>query len=635
MTQVQRQRPASAGTLGVGLFVPEERWGWEYVDVEPADFDPGPEPEWAEPPPPDLHDLAMRHAAARERLPMRIALTGVVLLVAVLAGSGVIALVGLLAGGAWAALPLVLPKRRMEQAGAAWQHHRAAQYAAYEQHCRQRADWIAARHRDEAWRQGTAARFRPLTVGRVASRVDVFGDTTDGWASLLTTFGSSLLQRRTGIVLLDLSGEHVAGALIELARARGFTSTHVRLPTEWDRIPQLHGLTPDEAVDLLAEVTRGPWPKPDRPDDRRLHADLIRTVAEQLDGPLTFRRIAAGLRVLLRTYHSGTEHVLADAEVDRLTDHVDGVGRTERVQSELHALTMMLSDLYADAQDATTADPLAASCALTVIETESSRRRKKALDRFLFHRILHDLSTGGIAAGTVLVVAGAENLDLESLEALARQARRAGIRLVLFMEKLRDEMSHLLGRSNSATIFMRLGNQDEALVAANHVGKGHTFVLSQLTEQVGRAFTEGDSQAVGTQDGESAGTVHTSGTTSGTGTSSGSSRQIGAGGGNPVTGNVGTNSSSSSSTSRAESLTRSRSRTWQQTLSYSSSLSDSSSTTTARSYDFEREPTEFQSLAQTAFILVEPTASGRRVLMGDCNPGISLLERTARTPDST
>lgn len=639
---MERSQPRSTAHGGAGdreqaslesrLFVATERWGWEYLDVAPAAFDAGPDPEWFEPPPPDLSELSEQYSDARAQLPKRAAITVGVTIVVLFMSPG-LALCALLVGGLWSAVPVLLPTRRMQQVNKEWQKHCAAERAAFETHCHQRAAWIADHQRQDELRLATATRFQPLRLESAASRVDVFGDTSDGWASLLTTAGSSLLQSGNDIVLVDFSGEHVADALNALARARGFGTSHSTLPAESDRFPLLNGLTAHEVAELLAEVARGPWPKGEHPDHRGLHAELIRTVAELLDGPLTFRKLAAGLRVLRRTYHPDHE-VLTDAEIGRLTDHVDSAGQTERVQTELHLLTTTLDDLFAGARE-TEADHVAwPRSSLTVLTTDTDHRRKKTLDRLVFHRILHDLTAGQFGPGTVLIVAGVESLDLESLEAIARQARRSNVRLVLFMEKLRDELTHLLGRSGSATIFMRLGNKDEALEAAKHLGQGHKFVLSQLTSQVGNAFTRGDSDSIGTQDGEAVGKTTTHGTATSTGTSSGTSQQIDDCFGIPMnqgprTTNSGSNSSVSASSSRAESVTQSRSKTWQRTVSISDTLSQSSSETLVRTYDFHREPTEFQGLAPTAFILVEPAASGRRVVMGDCNPGLSLLDRAA------
>lgn len=628
-------RNAPRASLEASLFVPAERWGWEYLDVRPAVVDAGPEPQWVEPPPPDdlLDDLAGQQAEARADMAKRIGITvGVAFLSLVLVGSGGLALLALLAGGAWTAVPIMLPARRMKREHNAWQARCAAEYAAFQVHLQQRHAWIATRHRDEHARVASTSRFRDVTLQSAATRVDVFGDTIDGWASLLTTAGSSLLQSGNPVVLLDLTGEQVGVGLVDLAAARGIDTVHHTLPRDAAGFALLEDLTADEVAELVAEVARGPWPKGE--DLRGLHTDLLRAVTERLDGPITARSLAAGLRVLRRVHSPEQDDALSDAEYARISNHVDSAGQTERVQTELHGLTTVVDALV-------TGDTARAAFRyhhLTVLGTDIDRRRKKSLDRLAFHRILRDLAAGKITRGTVLMVAGSENLDLESLEALASQARRGGVRLVLFMEKLRDELAHLLGRSGSATIFMRLGNFDEAHAAAEHVGRGHQMLLSQLTTQVGDSFTQGDSEAVGTQDGENEGATTTTGTSTSSGTSSGESRQhetdhfgVPSGTGQPSS-TSGSTSGVSSNTSRAETVGRSRSRTWQSTVNYSEQVTRSTGETYGRSYDFHTEPTEFQSLAPTAFVLVEAVSSGRRVVLGDCNPGISLLGQTALPP---
>lgn len=633
------QDPQAPVMIDARLFVAHERWGWEYLDVRRQTPDVGPEPQWIEPPQPVglMDDLADQQAEARARLPKRACITvGVAVLALAVLGSGSFALLALLGGGAWAYLPVMLPARRLKQTEQAWQAHCAAEHAAFLAHLQQRSGWIAQRQRDEEVRLANAARFRDVALESRPARVDVFGDTSDGWASMLTTVGCSLLRSGSAVLLLDLTGEHVAGGLVDMARGKGFETTHLTLPDEAARVRLLDDLPAHEIGELLAEVARGPWPTGG--DDRGLHADLVRAVAERLDGSVTVQRLGAGLRVLRRVHSTAHEQLISDAELARLADHVDSVGQTERVQFELQALTTVVDSLaVGDHVDGGTA-PLSGRSHLRVLTTDTDPRRKKALDRLLFHRVLRDLSAGALAPGTVLVVAGTDSLDLESLETMARQARRGRVRLVLFMEKLRDELKHLLGRSGSATIFMRLGNAGEAQLAAEHIGRGHKLVLSQLTTQVGDSFTQGDSESAGTQDGETIGTTTTDGTSTSTGISTGESVQrdpdrLGLSlEGGQRTSSGGSNSNVSSSTSRAESISRSRSKTWQTTANYSEQVSRSTGETYARTYDFHTEPICFQDLAPTAFVLTEPGASGRRVVMGDCNPGISMLARNALPP---
>lgn len=405
------------------------------------------------------------------------------------------------------------------------------------------------------------------------------------------------------------------------------------LPAESGCFPLLDGLTVDEIAELVAEVARGPWAG--GKDDRGLHADLIREIAELFDEPITVPRLAASLRVIRGRYAPDRETALTDVEFARLSGLVEQAGATERDRAEIHLLSTVLDALAPES--ATVPRPPRWS-RLTIVATDADTRRKKALDRLLFHRVLRDLSGGRIRGHTVLMVAGAASLDLESLETMAREARRCGVPLVLLMEKLRDELTQLLGRSGSATIFMRLGNADEARAAATHIGRGHKLVLSRLTEQVGRSLTTGSAESVGAQDGEHIATTTTTGTTTSSERSTGMSRErhpdrfglpMGHG---PRTVHDGSTSGVSSSTSRAESVGRSRSRSWQTTVRYSAQVAGSTSETYGRTYDFHTEPTEFQDLAPTAFVLVEPGAAGRRVVMGDCNPGIALLDGLSLPP---
>jgi hypothetical protein len=227
---------------------------------------------------------------------------------------------------------------------------------------------------------------------------------------------------------------------------------------------------------------------------------------------------------------------------------------------------------------------------------------------------LQELQSRETTGREVIVVAGADQIALEALEAMARQARRAGIQLVFLVHHLRDDMQKLLGGSGSISLLMRMGNGDEAATAAEFVGRGFKFVLSQLTEEMGKTFTDGTSST----DGGSSSTSRTRGYSYG-GNSSHSFGGDGKG-----------SSSSGSSWNRNFSTSTSREQNWSDTKSQSEATSRSEGQTMARVYEFQIEPTALQSLAPTAFVLVEAAPGGRRVVMGDCNPGIALLDRVAR-----
>ena len=199
----------------------------------------------------------------------------------------------------------------------------------------------------------------------------------------------------------------------------------------------------------------------------------------------------------------------------------------------------------------------------------------------------------------MLVIAGADRMSRDSLEALTRQARRAEIRLVLLLEHLRGEIQQLLGNANSAAILMQLGNAQEAAAAAEFIGRGHKFVLNQITRQVGKTFTKGTGQTWGTSDSQN--------TTKST-------------------------SNGSSDWSRSTSFTESRSRTWQDSANKSVADSTTDGETASRVYEYTMEPTTIQSLPPTAFVLIETGALDRRVTVGDCNPGIILMDRVSPDP---
>jgi hypothetical protein len=130
--------------------------------------------------------------------------------------------------------------------------------------------------------------------------------------------------------------------------------------------------------------------------------------------------------------------------------------------------------------------------------------------------------------------------------------------------------------------------------------------MSQLTKQVGTTLTEGTSSSKGGS--------HTTGT----------NRGYTSGGGFSSTPDGGM--SSSSNWSRTRGSSESRSRTWQDSVSNSMSRSDSSGWTDQRVYEYAVEPTVIQGLEPTAFLMVEVGPAGRRAVLGDCNPGLALIE---------
>ncbi|MFX0574564.1 hypothetical protein [Nocardia nepalensis] len=456
---------------------------------------------------------------------------------------------------------------------------------------------VAEHDRREQERVESTVLWHPVRPEHRWGQVNVFGGTVDGWSSLLATLGLSLLSDGAGLLVLDFTERGVASDLAGLARTAGFAVRVDRVPA--DGVVAVGGLSPAEAGELVSEVLAGVrGGQPDTVRARAVDAELIEAVTACLETPRTFERIAAGLALLRRTLDVEEQTCLSAQEVRKLSRVTEIVGSTSSAAEELRFLASSMQSLARLPTARLSIGSMWPQAGLRVIETaEANARRKDLLDRFAFFRMVNEVRATVSAPADAVVVAGADHLGAAELEVLARHAGRVGMRLIVMSEHLRGEQAQLLGAAGSAAVLMRLGHAGEAAAAADFVGRGHRFVWSQLTEQIGRSFTDGVSDTAG----------------------------------DSVTSTVTDNSSP---TSAGSSDSRSRAMTWSQTTSWSWSRNSSTAHTWARAYEYVVEPTVFQSLPATAFVWVETGGRGRRVVAGDCNPGIALLDRVARGPQA-
>ncbi|WP_163549547.1 hypothetical protein [Candidatus Frankia nodulisporulans] len=631
------QPDALGRELVARIFSPAERWGWEFAPAHP----PVPHPEAHQPPsqfpvpPPDLRGLEFRRQYLARKV-WKPAVGGLLTLSGLGAlgespGGGLFILIIGVALIVWYVLPLTALSRQKKEYLAAYeaelarrQHEFQGVYAAWQQRVHQHDE--AERHR-----VATAMDFYPLDPLGPA-RVDVFGGTGAGWTSILATGGASLLGGGAGILLLDLSEQSVGAGLVMLANeaanaAAQASPVEVReLPAALERLGLLDGLEPREIAELLADAfdadRRGGG-------DRALRAidvNILRVATSSIHAPVTFARLAAALRILDNQSTAIHEGVFDAYEIDALQQRLHDLGQREWTAEQIGFLRTELETL-AGAEPATAAatskaaevDPAARwwpRGGLRVLGTtsagrDSSARRKLLIDRVLVQTLLYRLRNDARGmdgdVGDVAVIAGADQLGQETLTALTQQAERAQVRLILLFKSLSNDAQALIGTGHSAAIFMRLGNAREAAAAAEHIGRGFRFVLSQVTNQVGTSFTEGFANSYGEQDG----TSYTEGT--------GGSRGLGAGG-------------HTSGDNWNQSTTTSHSASWTNTVNVSNTVNQNAGTTMQREKDFMVDPTTLQSLAATAFILVGTGGGPGRVRPGDCNPGLVLLPRVASTP---
>jgi hypothetical protein len=583
-----------------------------------------------------VHELESRIATARKKLPKRLGIVAVLFLLVAL-GSSAAGVLVLVVGGTMAyVVPVLLPAQKIKSLRTQMRAARDADYARYER-AGQQWQWRVATHDEqERVRQADALLWHPIHPQAGPSRIDVFGGTGDGWASLLATLGSSLIGSGHAITVLDFTEQYIAGGLAALVSARGGRVTETDLPHDTARFDVLAHLAADELAELLAAAVHTIRPADASVDLRAVDTELLESVIGSLDDPATFARVVAGLEVLRRTYDVTAAGPLSTDEITRLTAYVDTIGQNERARQELQFLINELGLLAKDDFDGDPSGAAARSANLwqadelaVITTTHPQDRRKANLDRVVFHRLLHDMRhQRGVNPDSVLVVAGADSMGLEGLEALTRQCRRDGVRLVLLLERLRGGMEQLLGSSDSAAVLMRLGNVKDAASAAEFIGRGHKVVLSQVTAQVGKTLTAGTSASRSVTDG----TSETDGTS--TSTTRGVSQNVGRSGmgrhSQGITKSRGLSVSTSKTVSKSHSVTASRSESWQNTVNESAADSTTDGTTHSRVYEFTVEPTTIQSLPPTAFVMIENPPSGRRVVVGDCNPGITLLDRVAQ-----
>lgn len=602
------------------LFSPLPRWGWEFV--QPPSPRPSPEaarpPRWQEPPAADTRSIEAARWKARRKLRGRILIAGFLLLVglAEVAHGGIVLVLPALALSYFWFGPIVLAGRRVAAAQRKVDEERAARRAAYEA---QVADWrrrvdghaVAERRRIDA-----ELLWYPLRLESGPSRVDVFGGTPAGWASLTATIGSTLLAAGASMVILDFSEADIGGGLAALAAHRSFPVRRCETPQQLAGLHLLDGLTPEDVAEVIAAAANTGRQTADRVETRALDADLLAAVTGRLDAPFTFGRLSAGLRVLRRVYDGGEDGPLLPDEEARLTTQVDAIGHTERVENELRYLNNVADLLARD--EPTTAPDGGRPAPLTIVAPAThSERRKEFTENLVLHGLLHQLRAGvDRLSADVVIVAGAARFGTETLEALARHARRRGVEVVLMLEHLRGDLEQFLGGSGSAALLMQMPNPKEAELAAQFIGRGHKFVLSQVTRSIGETHT----QTGGTSTGSSEGTSWTEGRNSGVSYGPGLSF-----------GPFGRSTNRGRSSSFGESHTYSR----QTSDGWSEAQATTSGTTEARVYEYTVEPAALQSLPPTAFVLVEPGGDGRRVRFGDCNPGIVALDRVSDEPRSS
>ncbi len=535
--------------------------------------------------------------------------------------------------------------------------------ARQQQHVRDYRDWqrrSVACQRQPGW--------HPVTLGAGVHRVDVAGGTLAGWSALLTTLAAARLASGGEVTVLDLTEGGVAADLVALAGRLGLEPLVWVLPADLPTLDLGTGLDRDGLADLLAltvaatdsygRITTGPATAA---TDPARDAALLRMVLEVLGEDATMAQLTAALRALAQI-GGPAEHLRGVRGVVPPGEQLRGVvpqgqqSSGELWQDQLSKLAglfgrggerLVIDRALAMEARLRTLAPLASALAAR----NPSRLKVAWLDR-------RAPSVGNSIIGCYLAVAltamlrqapaaerwrqticllGAERLAGDVIDRLCDAAEAVGTGLVLGYRSIPPHVRERLGRGDTAVAFMRLGNADDARLAAEQIGTEHRFVVSQLTDTVGASVTDtvGDSYSstLGTADSisDSRSLTVSAGRSRGRGRSRPSTFAPFA----DFTGSVSRDASSSVALADSRSVTEgiNASTSWGLTTSRALGLSDSLAASAQRSREFLVEAAELQHLPHTAVVLSHSGPAGRRVLLADANPGIMTLKEATLTPN--
>ncbi len=505
---------------------------------------------------------------------------------------------------------------------------------------------LTQRHAQQvrAWQQRRAAHgrapvWRPVTLPAAVRRVDVAGGTLAGWSALVTMLGAPRLASGGRVSVVDLTDGAVAADLLAVARRCGIRPQVLVLPADLQRLPP----GTDLGTELLAEVLALTVSAADGPGgpassaaadpgrDPARDAALLSRVLQALGDRAGLPALLAALRVLGQIGAPAQQLGSAELTASQLASLSTLAGRgAERLVIErawaIEARLRALAGLGA-APDRGPARGLQ----VTWLDRRAAAVGNTVLAAYVVAELTARLrqSPPGRPWQQTFCLLGAERLPGEALDRLSDAAECAGAGLVLAYRSIPLHVRDRLGRGNAALAFMRLGNAEDARLAAEQIGTEHRFVVSQLTESVGDSVTgtSGDTYT------STAGTADSVAGSASVTLTDGRSR--GHGRGRPdfaapfaaMPGTASREVSRSAAASRSASITEGVNAATSWGLSTSAAIGSTSSLarTVQRSREFVVEQHELQHLPHSAVLLCYPAPGGRQVVLADANPAIMAL----------
>ncbi|WP_242613902.1 hypothetical protein [Actinomadura roseirufa] len=585
--------------------------GWRYAQVHP---DPGPPPglpeRAARPPVPAPARRPAEHLAAR---PLRIAtggtLVGVVLFLAC-AVIGVLpwpfaavallacaVILGITGGALWRdergiRERLALERERGERERAAIDRERAAAERA---HAEAMGEWERRHRAYESQRE-----WYPVAVPPGVDRVDVVGGTLAGWSAAVTTMGAARLAVGARLTVIDLSEGAVAHDLLRLAADRGDDPLVWVLPADLPRLDVTRGLSPEALADVLSLVV-GAGEEQDGTRDLSFDNSILERIIDVLGPDATIPRITAALRVLAQVGDPRDDlrkGLLTDGQLERIAT-LFGRDATDRiVVRRAWALEAQLRKLEKLATEPVRLPP--SRLHVVSMDRRAGVLTNRVLGTYVTTALTHRIREARALHrwDHTLFLCGAEKLRGDVLDRLIDACEATGTGLVLMYRSIPGHVRERLGRRGHAAVgFMRLGNPEDARVAAEHIGTDQRLLVAELTDSAAESLFDfaGESYA----------------------STVAFARPRGDGLTDPAWSPL--PAPAADDAALAEGI--SAATAWPRTVAAPRAGKP-------RFRELRVEPPQLQELPPTAMVFTHSGATGRRILLVDANPGIITLPTT-------
>ncbi|MFD7757235.1 hypothetical protein [Streptomyces sp. NPDC059757] len=461
-----------------------------------------------------------------------------------------------------------------------------------------------------------------LPVVSGTRRLDIFGGSQRSREGLLTVFGTSTLQQQP-LIVIDLTQALVCQELSALAELASVPVDVQLLPSGMADSSILSDLTSQELVNSLVEAIYADGSEAGRAA-RAVDTMILNQLCGALGDDITPARLGAGLRALMGEIDD--TKALTRTERNRIADDLLGDKNKDQLRDSLVRLASFLHPLERLGVERARRRPGYLTCIALDFTTGSAGT--ELLADLAVQSVTRRLASFQETIPAVVVALGEQGVQRRCLEQLASVCERRGAQLTVLHPHLREGSVEMIGGGTVG--FMRLGNHQEAGVAADFLGRRHSFVLHSLTNTEGTAVNTSVARTFGSS--VSKGTTYSHSVTEGSnwGGSSSSTYQ---GGPNPLSS---TNSiSSGGNYSETSGTSTSTTRTTNESTTHTTG--DSQSTSTAhgeqRVYEYVVEPTQLQALADFSLLLVERRPDGSvSVHAADCNPNIALLDQVSTQP---